>query len=122
LLLAEDPKTLPQAVEQLAEAVRLSPREPRMHYNYGLALQRLGRPEEAEKQFLAACELQPGVIEYLHAMRILHMQQQQWSKAAAAVEKLLRLQPRNSQLRELLYRLKRQAKEETPEPDSKPQS
>jgi Flp pilus assembly protein TadD len=39
------------AVEQLEASVRLAPEEPRFHYQLGRAYQKLGRQDEAKKQF-----------------------------------------------------------------------
>jgi predicted Zn-dependent protease len=39
------------AVEQLEASMRLAPEEPRVHYQLGRAYQKLGRQDEAKKQF-----------------------------------------------------------------------
>lgn len=44
-------KRFPDAVPALEAAVKLEPRNPGAHYNLGLAYTRVGRKEEAERQF-----------------------------------------------------------------------
>jgi tetratricopeptide (TPR) repeat protein len=44
-------KKFPDAVPALEAAVRLEPRNPAAHYNLGLAYTRVGRKEEADRQF-----------------------------------------------------------------------
>ena len=44
-------KRFPDAVPTLESAVRLEPQNPAAHYNLGLAYTRVGRKEEAERQF-----------------------------------------------------------------------
>ncbi len=109
LLLAEDHKRLDEAAEFLAAAARLSPNNPRMHYNHGLALQRLGRPDEAEEALRAAHKLSPRMPDYLNALAILYSQQKRWARAVACAEELTRLDPHNPQYRSLLEHLKREA-------------
>ncbi|HUT88179.1 MAG TPA: tetratricopeptide repeat protein [Thermoguttaceae bacterium] len=101
LLLAENEARLDEASVLLATAAKLAPENPRIHYNYGLALQKLGRADEAEKQLATAHKLSPGATEFLHALTILYAQQQQWSRARQCADKLLGLEPANPQWRSL---------------------
>jgi tetratricopeptide (TPR) repeat protein len=111
LLLAENQERLEEASGFLAEAARLAPENPRMHYNYGLALQRLGRADEAEKALIAALKLSPASTDFLHALAILYAQQKQWGRARSCAEQLIRLEPRNRQWQGLLEFLEREAQE-----------
>ncbi len=110
LLLAENEERLDEASGFLAAAAELMPENPRVHYNLGLALQRLGRPAEAERELTAAHKLAPASPDFLHALAILHMQQGHWGRARHRVEALLRLQPASRQWRELLAYIERQSK------------
>jgi tetratricopeptide (TPR) repeat protein len=109
LLLAEKEDELPAAAEQFATAVHLSPENARIHYNYGLALQKLGRPEEAEKSLVAAYRLAPGVTDYLHALTILYAQQKRWARALGCAEELARRLPDDPGAQALLSHVKRQS-------------
>jgi len=112
LLLAEKKEQLGQAAGFLATAARLAPENPRIRYNYGLALQQLGRLEQAEQQLAAAYKLAPRNSDYLYALAILYTQQKRWDRATACAEELVRRQPRNGQMRRLLDHAGRAGKTE----------
>jgi tetratricopeptide (TPR) repeat protein len=109
LLLAENEERLEEASEFLAEAALRAPENPRIHYNLGLAVQRLGRAEEAEKALKTACRLSPASADFLHALAILYAQQEAWDQARACAEHLLRLEPRNRQWQALLELIRSEA-------------
>jgi tetratricopeptide (TPR) repeat protein len=95
LLLAEDEKRLSEAAQSLASAARLAPNRARVLYNYGLAMQRLGRPEQAEAALVAAHNLEPSSPDYLYALAVLCTQQRRWPDARQWAETLLRINPDN---------------------------
>jgi tetratricopeptide (TPR) repeat protein len=109
LLLAEDEKRLEEAARFLDTAARLAPENPRIHYNYGLALQKLDRPDEAEKELQTAYELSPAATDYLHALAILYAQEKKWDRAKACAKQLLRMEPANPQWRRLLEYLEEES-------------
>ncbi len=109
LLLAEDEQRLEEAADYLATAARLAPDNPRIHYNHGLAMQRLGRAAEAEKSLRAAHKLSPRTPDYLNALAIFYAQQKRWARAIACAEELARIEPHNTQVRSLLEHVKREA-------------
>jgi tetratricopeptide (TPR) repeat protein len=94
LLLAESDGRLAEAADALAKAVALAPRHPRMQYNLGLALDKLGKPAEAEKHLRLAAALDPGSPDCLQALVAVLVQRRQWKEAAAVAERLERLDPR----------------------------
>jgi tetratricopeptide (TPR) repeat protein len=51
---------LPEAKEQLNEALRLNPNVPEAHNNLGLVLLMEGKPEQSILEFSAALRLKPG--------------------------------------------------------------
>jgi tetratricopeptide (TPR) repeat protein len=105
LLLAEDEKRLAEAAEFLGKAAELSPENARIHYNYGLALQKLGRMDEAEaalKRALDKGKTTPAAPQFLYALAILYRQENQWDRAIACVEQLQRMDPENPQWAALL--------------------
>jgi len=109
LLLAEQPDRLDEAVEQLAKAAELAGHNPRIYYNYGLALQTLGRMKEAEAALKEACRLAPDAADHLHALTILFVQQQRWGPAAKCAEELTRRWPQNPSFRKLKRLVEQQA-------------
>jgi len=110
LLLAENPKRLEEASGLLAQAALLSPENPRIHYNFGLALQTLGRPQEAEKELKTALGLSPKTTDFLNALAILYIQEKEWSRAAQCARELMRLEPANPQWGSLLDHIERESK------------
>lgn len=50
----------PAALDALDQAHYLHPANPQILYNYGLALERAGRPEDARRRYQAALRLRPG--------------------------------------------------------------
>jgi len=111
LLLAEDEKRLEEAAGELAQAIRFSPNNARIHYNYGLALQRLKRLDEAEQSLKTACKLASGDPDHLHALTILYSQQKRWANAIMCAEELVRQHPGNPQMRAVLDYVKRQSQQ-----------
>jgi tetratricopeptide (TPR) repeat protein len=98
LLLAEDENRLADAATALGKAAELAPTNARMQYNYGLALQRLGKPAEAEKYLLAADKLAPDTFDFLNALAILLTQQRKWDEALRYAERLARIDPQMESL------------------------
>ncbi len=108
LLLAEDENRLADAAAALGKAAELSPANARMQYNYGLALQRLGKPAEAEQHLLAADKLAPDTFDFLNALAILFAQQGKWEQALRYAERLARIDPR---MESLVNEIREQAKQ-----------
>ena len=109
LLLAEDKNRLEQAADFLATAARLAPENPRIHYNRGLALQMLGRPDQAEEALKTAYKLSPGSLDFLNALARLYAQQEQWSRAVACAEEMARIEPRDPDVQALLDYVRQQS-------------
>jgi tetratricopeptide (TPR) repeat protein len=103
LLLAEKPDGLEQALDHLAEAARLAGQNPRVHYNYGLALQKLGRMDEAETSLKRAYRMAPRAPDHLHALAILYVQHRRWQAAAACTKELVRRWPEVGEFQRLHY-------------------
>jgi predicted CXXCH cytochrome family protein len=110
LLLAEDSERISEAAEHLAKAAELSPRNPRIHYNLGLARQQLGKPAEAEKALLAALELAPRSPDYLHALAVFYSQQRNWPRALACTAELIRLDPQEPVWKQLHAQFQQQSR------------
>jgi len=109
LLKAEDEKRLAEAAESLDAAAKLMPGNPRVHYNLGLARQKLGQTEAAEASLLAACRLAPDDPELVKALAIFYAQQRAWRKAIAAAEQHVRVAPADPEARALLELIRRES-------------
>ena len=75
---------------------------PRYYYNWGIILQNLERPLEAEKAYKKALSLNPDSQENLYALAILYLQQNQKAKAQPIVIQLLQLDANNQDYLNLL--------------------
>jgi len=107
LLVTEDDKRLGEAVDLLAKAAELVPQNPRICYNCGLALQKLGRLPEAEQSLLSAHKLSPQNSDFLYALAVFYTQQKQWDRAIASAQQLTRLEPNNPAWARLLAEIRR---------------
>jgi len=106
LLLAENDDRLAEVAKLLGQAVELAPKNARMRYNLALALQKLGRPAGAEREFRSALELAPRTPDFLNALAILYIQQRRWPQAIACAEQLVRLAPENVEFQRLLAQIR----------------
>lgn len=113
LLVAEDPARLAEAAEWLDRAARLAPANARIHYNHGLALQQLGRLDEAETALRSAYERSPAV-DYLYALALLFAERKDWPKARKCVDGLIQMDPQSRQWPALREQM--QEAEEPPRP------
>jgi predicted CXXCH cytochrome family protein len=105
LLMAENKARIGQAVFHLGRAAVLEPNNPRMQYNYGLALQRIQKYAVAAPVLNRAHQLEPRSPDYLNALIALYSQQSQWSQAASYAQKLVNLFPSNPQFANQLRQL-----------------
>jgi tetratricopeptide (TPR) repeat protein len=92
LLLAEMNK-LPEAVEFMGLAASGMPNAPRVHYNYGLALQQLGRDEPAETALRYALGLDPLNIDYLYALADFYLKRNRFREALTIAEQMIAAHP-----------------------------
>ncbi len=110
LLYAEDNR-MEEAIYYLRRAVEIEPGNPRMYYNLALAYQKLQRIREAEKTYLQGLGIDPGNGELLYALTILYVQQGQFESASQYLEKLKKIYPSESRIRELDRVVQRQGKD-----------
>ena len=112
LLLAEQ-NCLPDAAGELSEAARLLPDRMRVHYNHGLALQRLGRRSEAEVALLKAQSLAPSDRAVIYALVVFYAQDRRWFLAVPWAEKLVALDPADPQAQQFLAQVRAGAQRDT---------
>jgi Flp pilus assembly protein TadD len=110
LLLAETGR-LPEAAAALVEAARLRPDGARIQYNLGLALERLDRRRPAEAALLAAHRLDPAEPQYAYALALFFRRARDWPRALAYAERLRALAPEEAGPRELIERIRREARQ-----------
>ena len=71
----------------------LEPARARVRYNHALALQRIGRTQEAEAELLAARATGASERDVLHALVMLYAQSDQWERALPHARALVELAP-----------------------------
>ncbi|MEN7548748.1 HEAT repeat domain-containing protein [Rapidithrix thailandica] len=101
LLLAETGK-LAEAEQNLQLAAEKVGNNPRIFYNWGLALQQLNRPEEAEKAYLKGLDLTPESGDLHYALCVLYIQQKQFANARKHAQILLDTYPDAQELQQLM--------------------
>jgi tetratricopeptide (TPR) repeat protein len=99
LLLAER-NDLQGASTSLRKAAELSG-NPRYYYNWGLTLQNLKKPAEAEMVYLKALEIDPYSEANLYALTILYIQEKAKAKAKVTYQRLISLNPQNPEYLQL---------------------
>jgi len=110
LLLAEKKEQLEEAVKHLGEAARLAPERTRIRYNYALALQELGRLEDAAAEFMKVHAADPTQPDGMYALAILYIKSDQWSKAGTTLDTLLKMRPRDrsfTRLKQIVFMIER---------------
>lgn len=113
-LLAEDESRLGEVTQLLAKAVELAPEQARIRYNYGLALQKLGQPKQAEQQLLKAMELAPAEADYVRAAAIVYAQQHRWAEAAHLARRLVSLRPHDPSAQQMAAEFQRRCQANRP--------
>jgi predicted CXXCH cytochrome family protein len=109
LLLAENPNRLKEAAKYLGIAAEHDPGNPRMQYNYGLSMQRLGQAAEAERGLLAAYRLDPRNADFVNALVVFFSQQKRWRHALHFAQLLAQMYPNEPRLKAQIEFLKRNA-------------
>ena len=92
-LLQGEMNRMAAATANLEIAADLLPGRPRVRYNYGLALQRLGRRAEAEAQFLESYRVGPDDPSVVQALAIFYAQDARWDEALEWAERLVEMVP-----------------------------
>ncbi len=93
LLLAEQPSRMADATAELIEAARLLPTEPRVLYNAGLALQKIGKLEEAEEYLARAYRLGTPSPDLLQAYALCLVELKRCTAARSVAEELRQRYP-----------------------------
>jgi Flp pilus assembly protein TadD len=79
-----------------------------VHYNHGLALQRLGRRTEARAALRQARRIDPRDAGIAYAVAIFYVQQGQWELALPHARDLMALAPDSPEPQQLLQRIERE--------------
>ena len=91
-------KDFSAAERSLAQAARLLPASGSVHSDLGLALERLGRQDEALARFERATVLSPGLAEAHHNRGVLQAAAGAPEEALRSLDRALELQPRQAAL------------------------
>ena len=79
-----------------------------MHYNYGLALLKLERLNDAYRELLAVYKAEPQSTDYLWALGSVLIAQERWGEADKCYEELVNRDPYNLAFRQSLEQIRRQ--------------
>ena len=91
-----------EATDALAEAARLLPTRARVHYNYGLALDQMGRDDLAEASLLRAQRLDPEDPAAPYALALFYANSGRRNQALDWAERLRTLRPGDPQVHRLI--------------------
>jgi predicted CXXCH cytochrome family protein len=100
-LLQAEMQNLKGAAYSLGKAAELSG-NPRYYYNWGLTLQNLLKPKEAEQAFKEGLSIDPNSEINLYALAILYIQQNQRKEAQPIILLLLQINPNNPDYQNLM--------------------
>jgi predicted CXXCH cytochrome family protein len=109
LLLAENDRRAQETAQALGEAARRVPNHPRYRYNYGLALMKLPDLVGAERELLAAYELDREPEDFLVALLSLYKEAANWPRALHFAKLLLERHPGHHELEAEVKRLQEKA-------------
>jgi Flp pilus assembly protein TadD len=105
LILALSPgwgQTREVSLRQLRDAVKTTPKDPRLHYLLGLKYQHQGKERHAREAYQKAISLNPRYTPALLRLGALKSSQGDQGGAVQALTKALRLDPKNQEARDLL--------------------
>jgi len=108
LLLAEE-GNIAGASQELVRAAELLPERARVHYNLGLTRQHLGDRQGAEAALLRALVLEREQPDFIYALTIFYMQDENWPQAKRYAELLRDAVPDQPAPRELLEQINQSA-------------
>ena len=98
-------KQLETALQLFQESIRLQPRRGDSHIVIGVALTQLDRLEEARRAYFKALELDPLNVLALNNLGLLALQTENKALAIGYFKRVLRVEPSDSNAREMLKRL-----------------
>ena len=93
-----------KAVELSRWALEAIPLSPTFTLNYGLALARAGKAQDAERQLLRAVDLDPSLEQAYAELAVLYDRQERKAEARAILGRFLKWNPQNIQFRLALER------------------
>ncbi len=91
-----------KSAEAYKQLLLYRPSQPEVYNNYGMALRKLGRIDEAKQAYMTALALKPEYAEALNNFAVLLMEDRQYSEAKSHLEKALLL---NAQYTDALLHL-----------------
>src|SRR2546421_2735228 len=85
--------------ERIGHVAADLPASARAHYNYGAALQQVGRLDEAEKEYQAALRFDPGYVKVYTNLGQLFVSKSKLDEAKKYYEKAIELDPNTGEIR-----------------------
>ena len=101
-------RRLPEAVEALAQAVKLGPDNAHYRYVYAVALHSTGKPDDAIQVLEEAHARQPNDRELLYALVTFNRDRGDLAAARRYAQQLLTLAPQDPAVRQLVKQLQTQ--------------
>ncbi len=103
-LLYAELKQYKNAHDHFVQAARVS-RNPRLFYNFGLLLEQMNAPGQAEAMYRKGLQLAPDDIDLNYVMTLFYYKQQRKKEALPYALKLLELMPQNENYRQMIQML-----------------
>ena len=97
---------MPEAASELRLAAGMLATRARVHYNYGLALQQIGRPDEAEAALQRAAALAPADPTILLGLAYHYRSRGRWADAERYARELVGMQPDDPGMQRLLEEIR----------------
>lgn len=107
MLVAENPARLKEAAGIFETAAKKMPAHPRVLYNLGLSLWKLGEKDRATKALLQAGRNDPANPEYPFVLAQLLAGDRKWRAALPLAQRAIQLQPTNPDIQRLLGQISR---------------
>ncbi len=102
----KDDKYSKDAISAIESTETLAPTDPKIVYNKGLLLTRLGKKDDAVRAFTKALQLKPNYKEPRLALALLYQEQGKKTEAARELEKILsNIDPNDDEVKKLLQEL-----------------
>ncbi|MCH7688068.1 MAG: hypothetical protein IH899_15545, partial [Planctomycetes bacterium] len=98
-----------QELDLLERDVRLMPENGLARHRFGLTLYLLGKMDQAEQQFVAACRLEPDAYDYRLFLTLLYEKRAKWSQALQSAKQLTVLRPADPETLQIYNNIQRAA-------------
>ena len=105
LLVAEDPARLKEAAAILETAAKKMPEHPRVHYNLGISLWKLGEKARGAQSIIQAGKIDPANPEYPFGLAQFYVEDKNWRAALPHAQRAAELAPTDPEVNRLLSQI-----------------